>query len=115
MKIVIIRGDVYDNSYWRDSFVYDIYFNGFYYKKSPYHIYIETFLGDNYEIDCFLVTFGFNNAKRTDYPDEILSILKELKFKGSEEDNSYKWESSSEESAAHRVKQLTKKLFELKQ
>jgi len=94
-----------------------IWLYGYKYRRKAYHIYIETMLGDDGDFDEFKVSFGFDNERRYDYPEEIMELMEELKFEPSEDenDNSYEWFSKSENNVYQRVKELTTKLDELKQ
>lgn len=86
------------------------------YQRKAYHIYIETILAGR-DFKKFKVSFGFENARRFDYPEEIMELMEELKFEPSEEenDNSYVWYSKSENSVYQKVKELTNELYQLKQ
>lgn len=90
--------------------------NYYKYKNGQYHIDIYTALGeDSSDFEMFTVYFACDDEKKYDYPEVILAILKELKFEHSDDDNSYFWNSSSEDVTTQRVKLLTKKLNELNQ
>ncbi|MCD8235611.1 MAG: DUF262 domain-containing protein [Prevotellaceae bacterium] len=85
-------------------------------KDDKYSIEIYTVLNDNNDFDRFLLTFGFNNENMFDYPDEIIEILKELRFKKDNEDvNWFSWYCKSENSVLSKTRSLTEVLFQLKQ
>ncbi len=91
-----------------------IQFDGYTYKRNKYHIEVQASIkDDDWDLETFWISFAFDNDKRNDYPDEILAILKELKFTESEVDNSYEWVSRSEESVYRKIKDVVTKLKEL--
>lgn len=69
----------------------------FTYRRCKYHIDIQASINpEDYSLSKFLVSFAFDNEKRDDYPEELMTLLTGLKFKKSENDNSYKWTSKQE-------------------
>jgi len=80
------------------------------YKRNDYHIDIQASIDEEYNLATFWVSFAFDNEKRTDYPDELVSILEDMKFKRSDIDNSYEWKSKSENSVYNKVKELVDRL-----
>ena len=88
--------------------------SGYTYKHNKYHTDIQAILKENdWNLKTYRVSFAFDNVKRTDYPDELLEIFNELRFARSEVDNSYEWNSSSENSVFKKVKEIVRRLFEL--
>lgn len=91
-----------------------ICFSEYTYKQNTYHIYIQASIkARERDLESFLVFFAFDNEKKTDYPDELLNLFNELKFTRSENDNSYKWASTTEDSVYQKVKETVEKLPEL--
>lgn len=91
-----------------------IQLSGFTYKRNKYHIDIQASIHENdWNLETFWVSFAFDNEKRSDYPDEIVSILEDLRFTRSEVDNSYEWISSSGNSIYKKVKEVFNRLSEL--
>ena len=90
-----------------------IQLSGFTYKRNKYHVDIQASIGEDWKLETFWVSFAFDNEKRTDYPDELLKIFNELKFTKSEVDNSYEWNSKSENSVYRKTHELCQKLSEL--
>jgi len=80
-----------------------ILFSGFTYKRCKYHIEIQASIKE-----------AFDNEKRTDYPDELISLLESYGFTRSEVDNSYELVSSSENTIYKKLVDLTNELSELK-
>ena len=72
-----------------------IQLSGFTYKRNKYHIDIQASIHENdWNLETFWVSYAFDQEKRSDDPDEIVSILDDLGFTRSEVDNSYEWISS---------------------
>ncbi len=90
-----------------------IQLTGFTYKRCKYHIDIQATITNDYNLDKYWVSFAFDNEKRTDYPEDLVTILIESGFARSEVDNSYEWTSKSETSILKRVKDVTDKLYSL--
>ena len=91
-----------------------ILFSGFTYKRSKYHIEIQASIKEDWNLETFWVSFAFDNEKRTDYPDELISLLESYGFTRSEVDNSYELISSSENTIYKKLVDLTNELSELK-
>jgi hypothetical protein len=91
-----------------------ILFSGFTYKRSKYHIEIQASIKEDWNLETFWVSFAFDNEKRTDYPDELISLLESHGFTRSEVDNSYELVSSSENTIYKKLVDLTNELSELK-
>lgn len=73
-------------------------------------------LNGNNDFDRFQLTFGFNNENKSDYPDEIIEILKELGIEDKDKKvNRFSWYCKSENSVLRKTKSLTEVLFQLKQ
>lgn len=83
-----------------------IYGYGLTYKKNRYHFYIDSVIKSNYELDHFLISFAFDNAKRDDYPEELAEILSGLNFKRSDSDNSFQWKGTAESSIMTKLNNL---------
>ncbi len=93
-----------------------ILLNDYSFNDDKYRITIKTIL-ENGDFKSFKVSFGFENEKRTDFPDGILEILEEQNFKQSEDENNNSLELcyESEDKVYQVVSDLTKKLNQLKQ
>ena len=91
-----------------------ILFSGFTYKRCKYHIEIQASIKEDWNLETFWVSFAFDNEKRTDYPDELISLLESYGFTRSEVDNSYELVSSSENTIYKKLVDLTNELSELK-
>lgn len=88
----------------------------FLYRNNKYSIEIYTVLNGNNDFDRFQLTFGFNNENKSDYPDEIIEILKELGIEDKDKKvNRFSWYCKSENSVLRKTKSLTEVLFQLKQ
>lgn len=91
-----------------------IQFSGYSYKRNKYHIDIQaSIVEDEWNIETFWVSFAFDNEKRFDYPEELISLLEGLDFTRSEVDNSYEWNSPSEESIYKKLEMVTDGLLNL--
>jgi len=123
---------------WREKFESeDVSFEGFYkeyswqkradisphisvknfkYNQNRYNIEIYAAVDQNSDFDYFELTFGFNNEKKFDYPDEVFEILKSLNFMNKDDEvNYFVWHCKSENSAFNKVKALVESLLKLKQ
>ena len=76
------------------------------YKKNRYHFYIDSVIKSKSELDYFLISFAFDNAKRDDYPEELTEILIGLNFKRSDSDNSFQWKGTAESSIMTKLNNL---------
>ena len=91
-----------------------IQFSGYSYKRNKYHIDIQaSIVEDEWNIETFWVSFAFDNEKRFDYPEELISLLEGLDFTRSEVDNSYEWNSPSEESIYKKLEMVTDGLLNI--
>lgn len=88
-----------------------IQLSGFTYKRNKYHIDIKAILKENdWNLKNFRVSFAFDNERRTDYPNTIVSILEDLGFVRSEVDNSCEWKSRREGAVYDKVQTLSQRL-----
>lgn len=89
----------------------------FSYCHNKYSIEIYAIIDKNSsDFDKFLITFGFNNENKFDYPEEVLEIIKRLGFKNEEvEYNWFCWYCNSEKGAFCKTKEVAESLYQLKQ
>lgn len=83
----------------------------FTYRKNKYNISIYTCLNDKGDFGEFEVYFNFDNEKRFDYPDEIITIMSKLQFINEDsETNWYVWRCTSGDAVLEKVQILTNEL-----
>ena len=81
-----------------------IQLSGYTYKQNGYHIDIRASLGEEWILKSFVVIFAFDNEKKTDYPDELVSAIEESGFMRSPIGTLFYWESPSEDDVYNKVK-----------
>ncbi len=87
----------------------------FTYKRCKYHIDIQASINEeDYSLSTFWVSFAFDNEKRDDYPEELVTILSDLKFKRGETDNSYEWKTKAEFGVINKLTQFEGVLAKIK-
>lgn len=87
-----------------------IQLSGYTYRQNGYHIDIRASLGEGWILKSFVVIFAFDNEKKTDYPDELISAFEELGFMRSPLGTLFQWESPSEGEVYDKVKNVFERL-----